>query len=86
MNRKWWVERLSVSRRKARGSPRQGLFSGYDTVRLPPFQYNSYHSSCALKIRNPILGIFRLYLVLENLVHRARSELHGFAGKDCELF
>jgi hypothetical protein len=26
------------------------------------------------------------YLVLENLVLRARSEFNGFAGKDCELF
>jgi hypothetical protein len=31
-------------------------------------------------------GHDNIYLVLENLVLRARSELRGFAGKDCELF
>jgi hypothetical protein len=30
--------------------------------------------------------VLLVHLVLENLVFRARSELNGFAGKDCELF
>ena len=30
--------------------------------------------------------VLLVHLVPENLVFRARSELNGFAGKDCELF
>ena len=62
VNRKWRVERLSVSKRKVRGSPRQCSISGYDTGRLAPFQYNSYHPSCGLKMRDPIIAISILYL------------------------
>ncbi len=50
---------------KARGSSGQGSISGYDTVRTPPFQYNSYHPTLAIKIRAHIPG-------LENLVPWAR--------------
>jgi hypothetical protein len=30
--------------------------------------------------------VLLVHLALENLVFRARAELNGFAGKDCELF
>jgi hypothetical protein len=37
-------------------------------------------------MRNPTLGVLILYAVLENLVYRARSKLHGFAEKYFGLF
>ncbi len=47
---------------KARGSSGQGSISGYDTVRTPPFQYNSYHPTLAIKIRAHIPGLENLVL------------------------